>query len=301
MILHQQSIRHSLNRANDYYAFRVKGEPLPTQADSPRPSVKLPSHELEQRVALMERKLDALYDLVKSLASDQKFKNQLQSNNVVERINEIESVSIVDTHHYDIGIQRYLQAQADALYTVYSKPQTITDEDDAGKLRQICNAFTSIKSLEISELRLGRKKLPEHVLLSDKHGKRCICFLHSESFQSVNSRLMNLNHLVTQNSSISFILIRDQQLRNITSQKASIQLDRFKNARMQPGRRTHYEHLNLKRRVEFELAFKLITDIINRDFEMTMAEGLSAFIKINPDNWIVKLLARAETPARKAN
>ena len=131
-------------------------------------------------------------------------------------------------------------------------------------------------------------------LISDKNSQRCVGFLHSDSLQSINSRLGNLNQLVAQHSEMSFIMIRDQQLREINSKQASLQLARFQNARRKAGRRTHYEYLDLKRRVEFELAFKLVTDIINRDFEMTLSEGLSAFVKFNPNNWIVKLLARAE-------
>ena len=70
-ILRQPSIRNALNRANDFYAHRIKDVPLPSWAESEGSQTERVEDGVLQRVNHLERKLDSLYSLVKSLIQEQ--------------------------------------------------------------------------------------------------------------------------------------------------------------------------------------------------------------------------------------
>ena len=295
LIFKQRSIRHGLNRANDYYAHRIKGEalPLPTA----ELSLKLVSREseLEQRVNLLERQVQSLIQLVKPLSHAPEHPAQPEA--IAQTIESLGTVSLVTSERSGDAIDRYLGAQREALLLRFRQPQIIIDSDDLGKLQQICQGFRSLKSIHTNTLRLGKKKLPEHLVLKDARGKRFIGFLQSQTLQSVSFRVNNLNELVKLHPDITFILIRDLELGEIKSRVAAERLARFKNAG-HGTRQTHFQYLRLNQRVEFELVFKLVTDIINRDLEIPMVEALSRLVERCPENWVVKLVARAENLAR---
>ena len=295
-ILRQPSIRNALNRANDFYAHRIKDVPLPSWAESEGSQTERVEDGVLQRVNHLERKLDSLYSLVKSLIQEQE-PNQAEQPKVAQvltDLEEAENLTLIQGSGQVHQLQRFLEMEAEALRHRFSKSQIITDEDDVGKLSQICKAFRSIKSLDIRELRLGGRKLPVHILLQDQRNSRCIGFLQVTSATSIKARLANFNQLVLSHPKTTFILIRDQQVGAVLTPAALQELSRFQNARPAPPYKTHFQILDLEHRVEFELVFKLVMGIINRDIDIPMAEALSLLVKTHPQNWIVRLVGRAE-------
>jgi DNA polymerase III epsilon subunit-like protein len=294
IITKQPSIRNSLNRANDFYAHRIKDVPLPSWIEAGTAYTERTQDGLYQRVDCMERKIDALYDLVKILVDGQDSSSNNKAAQVLRSLEDSENLSLVSGGGFQEKLQTFLHSESEALHYRFSKQQIINDDDDIGKLRQICQAFRCIKSLEIKELRLGGRKLPVHILIQDKRSNRCIGFLQTTTPQSIKARLGNFNQLVLSHPQTTFILIRDVQIGVICTPAASEELQRFRNARPAPPYQTHFQMLDLEKRVEFELVFKLIMDIVNRDLDFPMPEALSLLVKQHPENWVVKLIARAE-------
>ena len=294
IIIKQPSIRNTLNRANDFYAHRIKDVPLPSWIEAGTTYTERSQDGLSQRVDCMERKIDALYDLVRTLVNGQEHSGNNKAAQALRNLEDSENLSLVGDGGFSERLQTFWESEAVALRHRFSKEQIINDDDDVGKLRQICLAFRCLKSLEMKDLRLGGRKLPVHILLQDQRGARCIAFLQTTASPSIKARLGNLNQLVLSHPQTTFILIRDVQMGIIHTPAASLELQRFKNARPSPPYKTHFQMLDLEKRIEFELVFKLVMDIVNRDLDIPMPEALSLVVKLYPKNWIVKLVGRAE-------
>ncbi|NJK52975.1 MAG: AAA family ATPase [Leptolyngbyaceae cyanobacterium SU_3_3] len=176
IIIRQSSIRNALNCANDFYAHRIKDVPLPSWIEAATTYPARSQDGLDQRVDRLERKLDSLYGLVKSLVEIQEGKSEDKVAQILTSLTDSENLSLVNDSGFGERLQFFLQSESEALQQRYNNPQIISDDDDIGKLRQICRAFRCIKSLDINELRLGGRRLPVHILLQDQCGSRCIGF-----------------------------------------------------------------------------------------------------------------------------
>ncbi|MCG9892903.1 MAG: 3'-5' exonuclease, partial [Thermosynechococcaceae cyanobacterium MS004] len=270
IITKQPSIRNALNRANDFYAHRIKDVPLPSWVEAEATYPERSQDVLSQRVDRMEQKLDVLYDLVKTLIQGQISSADAPAAQAIAKLENSENLPSLSNRGYQEKLRAFLESEADALRHRFRQKQIITDDSDIGKLRQICQAFRCVKSLEAGELRLGGRILPVHILLQDQRGTRCIGFLNVSSPQSIRARLGNLNQLVIRHPQTTFMLIRDVQMGSIHTPATFAELQRFQNARPSPPYKTHFQMLDLEKRVEFELVFKLVMDIVNRDLDIPM-------------------------------
>ena len=64
-------------------------------------------------------------------------------------------------------LMSYLEDERKNLEREYDKPTIIDENDDIGKLMAIASEIQSLGQISIQELRLGKKKLPEHILIQN--------------------------------------------------------------------------------------------------------------------------------------
>lgn len=196
---------------------------------------------------------------------------------------------------YEDLFRRYRQTTLETLQERWQKPQIIDDSDDAGKLRQIAIGYRQIRRLEVDSLRLGSKRVPDNVVIRIQKSQWCVAFLHATNANSVNSRLTNLNQLVMNHRQVQFFLMRDVTAPPITSKAASAAYKAFVNGCGDGVQRTHDRPLTLERRIALEFVSGLISDIVNQELDLPLAEGLALLARYEPDNWVVQLLH----PARR--
>lgn len=171
----------------------------------------------------------------------------------------------------------------------YDRPTIIDDNDDIGKLREITEAIRQAesKSFEIDVLRLGQKKLPEPIHVRDEKRQKVLGFLNADG-NSFASRIKNFNKRVVNPKNSQFILIRDIRQGKIKSEVSAAQVER-----LQHTANGEFIFLEKDNRVEFELLYKLITDIQNRDLDVDLETALQVFTE-ERRHWIVeKLLLEA--------
>ncbi len=255
VILHQPSIRGMLNCAANYFRYRVHGTPLPPPPLPPPPPP--PPPPIERRLELIE---SCLVDLQKQIAN-------------------------ITGTGTGTELTQYLQAQRRSLYQEYQNPQITTDSDDLGKLTTIAQAFQLILPLEIDYLRLGKRTLPEHLVLIGKR-KVAIGFLQVDG-GSFTSRIKNWNELVVSDRSIHYQLWRDVRLPEIRGKVGRDEIEKLNYSK-------HGAFLSMaeEERLDFELLYCLIIDIQNRDLEITLEEALQdAMINVDlKESWLVQLL-----------
>lgn len=159
-----------------------------------------------------------------------------------------------------------------------------------GKLRQIALGYQQIRPLRLDTLRLGSKRVPDNLLIEGTGPPRCIAFLHTANVTSLGARLRNLNQLVLQKREVQFILMRDEFAPDIRSRQASEALESFRNGCGEARKRTFWRPLDLERRVSLEFVHQLVSDILNRELDLPLPEGLELLARHEPQNWVVKLL-----------
>ena len=265
VILHQPSIRGMLNWAANYFRYRVHGTPLPPP---PEPPQLEPVEPIKKPV---EHRLDYLEAEVKKL--------QLQIQGLTFTGEDTDPES---------ELTQYLQTQRRSLDQEYKNPQIITDSDDLGKLTTIVQAFQSLQSLfslEIDYLQLGKRTLPEHLVLIGKR-KVAIGFLQTDG-GSFTSRIKNWNELVISDRSTHYQLWRDIRLPEIRGKVGRKEIEK-----LNYSKQGTFLSMAEEERLDFELIYRLIIDIQNRDLEITLEEALQG-VMINPDlqeSWLVQLL-----------
>ena len=99
------------------------------------------------------------------------------------------------------------------------------------------------------------------------------------------SRIQNFNELVINHREINFQLWRDARKNNITGKVGKDEIEKLNNSH-------HGRFLIMEKsdRIKFELIYKLITDVHNRDLEIELDEVLSSIILLFKDCWILKIL-----------
>jgi hypothetical protein len=297
-ILSKSSIRGVLNRAYDYYRVRVYGIPLPDE-DTTNTSLKLERsvtdvlQSLENRVLQLQQGLQNIVQeisilkgfefKVKSVESkptniisdrhQETSKAQLQSNNP-ETLNTLKHRKVIN----------YLEKEKKQLEDKYQKPQIIEDSDDIGKLRTIVEAFKSISNLEIDHLRLGKKKLPEHLLIKNKSTTICIGFLQVSS-TSFTARIKNYSSLVVEHKHTNFILLRDIRQSAITGKTGKEEI-----AKLNHADNGEFIIMGRENRINFELIYKAIVDLQNKDLELPLETALPMLSSYFQNYWLTKIL-----------
>lgn len=287
-ILEQKSIRAVLNRAADYYNYKVRQVPLP--------SIKVNIHKLDNNEKLEQQ--------LRVLLSGQ----QLLTESFISMISEIQkpgSVDMVDlikklvpevkteeqqTEEYVID---YLTKQKTHLEGQYNNLPIISDSDDIGKLKTIAEAFNHIKPIKLTLYRLGKRVLPEHIVIETDQRNYVMGFLQiPPTSSSFTSRIGNFNELVCLHSQDRFGLFRDERLTEIKGTVAKEKVSQLKNSA-----NGKFVLFTKQDRIHLELTYKLIIDIQNRDLDVGLESALKVFItKQEWYHWLFSMFGFTKPP-----
>ena len=139
--------------------------------------------------------------------------------------------------------------------------------------------------MEIDYLRLGKHTLPEHLVLTGKR-KVAIGFLQTDG-GSFTSRIKNWNELVIGDPSIHYQLWRDVRSSEIKGKVGREEIEKLNYSK-------HGAFLSMaeQKRLDFELIYRLIIDIQNRDLEITLEEALQdTMLEVDlKESWLIQLL-----------
>jgi DNA polymerase III epsilon subunit-like protein len=283
-ILSQPAIRSVLNTASSYYRHHVFEAPLPTPASHSKEVSNLftstSSFEVEIREEIRRLKEEVAL-----------LKNTLplgeatlpQADTITSDMSIITPAALVDENTF---IVEYLQQQRVLLEQDYDKPVIITDSDDLGKLITITQSFQTIRPLQTDYLRLGKKKLPEHLLVKTPSQGFVIGFLQNNGL-SFTTRLKNFNELVVSRKDLRFGLFRDQRLSPITGKVGKEEIDKLTNA-------SNGKFLVLEKaeRLDLEVMYKLIVAIQNQDVEVPLETALHTLEAYFSHHWLLKILKK---------
>lgn len=317
-ILRQPSIRRCLNRAGALYEHRVNGLPLPRESRTHAipPTISGNESSLQARMLQVEHQLEEVLQRLSQLEATPRYPQlEIPSvlsmpqgnpiNNQPEKTPSPESAPLPPTptasaeltsseiSEVEADFLRYRESSIATLRERWEKAQIVDGSDDAGKLNQICLAYEQILPVKVDSLKLGSKRVPDNVLIRVKDRSWCIAFLHVSNANSITARLNNLNQLITRHRHIHFILMRDGFATTIRSPGSLASMEAFRNGTGDGVKRTYWKELDLDRRVALEFTFQLVTDILNREVEIPLADGLDLLARHEPDNWILKLMRSA--------
>jgi Cdc6-like AAA superfamily ATPase len=262
VILNQNTIRRVLNWASHYYRHKVDGIPLPQQMKTFEEEIREEIQTLKDDIALLKQQVLG--------PQTQKLLPQK-----------------ADESNDEQQVRDYLNQQKALLEQEYHKNVIISDFDDIGKFITIAEAFKTFKPLETDCLRLGKRKLPEHLLIKTQKQSLVVGFLHL-SGPSFSSRLKNFNELVVNHKDIRFGLFRDVRETAISGKVGKEEVEKLNNA--SNGR---FLYIDKEDRLNFELVYKLIVDIQNRDFEIDLQKALTTLEYIMSDFWLIKIFKKA--------
>jgi hypothetical protein len=181
----------------------------------------------------------------------------------------------------------YIKQQEDILEQAYHKKVIISDSDDIGKIFTIIKAFKEIRHIEMDCLRMGKKKLPEHAVIKTPDQSFVIAFLQTDGFSFV-SRLKNFNELVINYKELRFGLLRDMRLPPVSGKVGKEEVEKLNNS--SNGK---FLILQDKERVHFELMYKLIVDIQNKDLEIDFESALYTLESYLKSCWLIKIFQKA--------
>ncbi|WP_339137311.1 MAG: hypothetical protein WGN25_04770 [Candidatus Electrothrix sp. GW3-4] len=264
IILSHGSIRSVLNCAAEYYRYKLEGIPLPTNTLSFEARVDRTLQELRQEIAelrqhlCLEKKPDAV------------------PLNPVSR----EVVS-------------YIEQKQGQLAAVYSRKQIISDTDDLGKLRLILDALQPLYGFRLDYLRLGRRRLPEHVVIQHqqqggKHvgsKKVAVAFLHTDAY-TFAPRIKNFNQLVVEHKDIRFALFRDIREPEIKSRVGKGEIEKLNTT--ENGR---FILMDRPQRIHFELVHQIISDIQNHDLHTEPDQVMPLLVEmIGKEFWLFRAM-----------
>ncbi|MGK7929895.1 MAG: exonuclease [Microcystaceae cyanobacterium] len=268
-ILQGNSIRSVINNAAKIFRHKSK-QSLETN-NNPLKSEQL---TLLNRLEKVEKNVSQLNELLQAIG-----KTIIQFATPSSTLTQTSFPSSVNEE-----IKQYLQENRNLLEQDYQQLQIITDADDLGKLMTIAEAFQTLYSLEIDHLRLGKRKLPQHLLIKTSQQNRVIAFLQADG-SAFTSRLKNLNELVITYKDYQFELWRDERKSPITGKVGRENLMMLDNAL-----NGKFCVMEKEQRIEFELVYKLITEIHNKDLDLTIEEALTAIVSEMNDSWFIKAL-----------
>lgn len=279
-ILSQPSIRAILNRASAYYRHYINGIPLPPQVQ-----VVPTASNLAARVQRLETELQTLKQLLIPLLPAQSLlavAPPLQPPSLSEDPAEV--------------LEPYLRDTEAQLRASYPQEAIMDSTADIGKLRTIGNALQGIHPVPMSTLKLGKRKLPDHLYFSAQ--KRVIAFIQVDP-GSMCGQLNNFNQLVIAHPELQFLLLRDARLKppskKATATKAAL-------AALNNSPNGKYALLTQDDRIHLELMHRMITDIQNRDLEIDLTQAVRYYLDhrdppLLPGSWaVIKRSRSVETP-----
>ncbi|MEZ5673354.1 MAG: hypothetical protein R3E08_13635 [Thiotrichaceae bacterium] len=308
-ILSQTSIRSILKWASHYYQYRVEGVPLPENLRTPIDQVREEVERAHRLIQQMAKRQVELQKRVENLEKSNGIVNKPSPSKPISQPQQLvasepvvplklpviseplqpESDTTEKTQLDNSGefneIIQYLAQQHEILAKNYDKPTIIDDADDIGKLISILQNFKLIRAIELDHLRLGKRALPEHVLVKAVQ-PFVVGFLQLSPSQFV-TRIKNFNELVVSHKNIRFGLFRDVRQTPITGKLSLEEIEKLHHA--SNGK---FIDMDKEERLSFELIFKLITEIENKDVDFDLQSALLALEAHFKQSWLIKLFTK---------
>jgi len=274
-ILSQSSIRAILNRASAFFRSRQNNIPLPqspsVSLESKLEQLELVLHRIAQLVSPFHSALEAsLQDIsAKKPEIVPKSSTELLPDSAAVALNSQAEVS---------ELNDYFQTQKAELTESYDRPTIISDADDIGKLATILEAFGA----DIDHLRLGRQKLPELLLITNKN--QVISFLNL-SGSSFTSYIKNFNELIINYPNYQFHLLRDAREPVITGKVGKDEI-----AKLSHAKNGKFTIMDKRDRLNFELIYKTLIDIQEKDLDVELNIALEALKSELNSYWLIESL-----------
>jgi hypothetical protein len=242
---------------------------------------------LRQEIAglktLMEEVAMALKSQTKPIAqvkSEQPLDLELELEEELDSEKQKEQASV---------IEEYLDEQKALLAYEYDNASVnVTDSDDIGKLTTILNAFETTKTVTISNPKLQGRKMRDYLHINTPTKSVIVSFLQNDG-NMFTSKLKRCNELLFRYKDIQFfVLFRDQRQPSI-DKKGGVgkeELQKFRNSKK--GSAIIMDKDN---RVSFELIYKLITDVLNKEEDFVLFDALNTLESyLSKDYWLIRLL-----------
>ncbi|MEA5580408.1 exonuclease domain-containing protein [Nodularia harveyana UHCC-0300] len=281
-ILAKKPIRSALNRAADYYNYRVHGIPLTIEKTD---IYELDNQEkIAQQLRLLQQQQQVSMEVLIQLIQAIQEPAAIDLNNLNQKLlsylpDGTETAPANPVTEYLIQHQKELEQK-------YTNSAIIADYDDIGKLKTIAEAFNHIKPIKLTQYRLGKRKLPEHIVIENSNQNYVIGFLQINGTPFTN-RIGNFNELVIIHPQTKFQLIRDERLPQITGKVGKEYINQLQNS---PNGK--FTPLNKQDRLLLDLIYDLIISIYNKDLDnIDLASALNVLIT-HPEwyHWIFSML-----------
>ncbi len=301
IILRQSSIRKVINKASDYYYYRVLNLPLPQELPFKN------NASVEERLVNLENALRQIAHICQPLLTDNYEKqlntetnNKINQNNELEKEKKEEIIFEFDTKETTITneekiklndnislkekiVLNYLEENEQLIAEQYHNPYIITDDDEYGKLVTIMDAFkTYDSSIELDHLALGKRVIPQHLLITKNKVKLAIGFLNIGSSAFTN-RIKNFNELVISYPNIKFYLLRDEKEGIVTGKKGIEEIEKLNYTN-----NGQFLIVDKEARVIFELIYKMIVAINQNDLEVSVADAIKIVLNTYANYWLIR-------------
>jgi GTPase SAR1 family protein len=277
-ILTQTTIRSCLNLAANYYRFRVENIPLP---------VEFKSFEEEMREELVTLK-SRIFNLEQQFLVQIPESKNVEQPQIIQIPIMLEKPKSVSRKNLKLDLEKALQDYLIHHQTIleqnYDKPTIIDDNDDIGKLRLILENFREISDFDLDIARLGKSVLPANIEIHAKQWVVVIGFLQVSGTYFTN-RIKHFNELVINNKDIYFRLYRDSRQPTITGKVGKEEIEKLNNSK-----KGNFIFLEKDQRIQLELFYQLISDIINKDQEFPLKETLEFLKTYYKDHFLMKIL-----------
>ncbi|WP_373478327.1 exonuclease domain-containing protein [Geminocystis sp.] len=304
VILRQSSIRKVINKASDYYHYRVLNLPLPEELPSKN------NISVEERLVSLENALRQIAHICQPLLTDNNVvllipenqinvnvESQLEEENEefnltlemedknTTKINNIKQKSSENNVLISVEntILNYLEENERLIADNYHNPYIITDDDEYGKLVRIMEAFTSYDSrIELDHLALGNRILPSNLLIIRENVKLAVGFLNIGGSAFTN-RIRNFNELVVSSPHTKFYLLRDEKEGEITATGGRNRIEQLNYTN-----NGQFLTINKEGRVIFELIYKMIVAINQNDLEVSITDAIQVVLNRYANYWLIR-------------
>jgi hypothetical protein len=264
-ILDQNSIRAMINRAADYYNYKVRQFPVSVIKDK---VYKFNDDDkLEDQFRELKQQQSKLLEGFKELLQIIQDSNLVNLSEIKQKF---ESTIITTKKTDDKYVIEYLKQKKAYLEDQYNNFSIVSDADDIGKLKTIAEALNRIQPIRLTHYRLGKRVLPEHIVVETYKKNHVLGFLQmSPNTSSFASRLNNFSEIISLYPKDSFSLFRDQRLPEIKGKIAKENIQRLQNTA-----NAKYVLFIKQDRIFLELIYQLVLDILNKDIDVDLETAL---------------------------
>ncbi|WP_414562510.1 MULTISPECIES: exonuclease domain-containing protein [unclassified Anabaena] len=282
-ILGHKPIRAVLNRAADYYNYKVHDIPLPIEKKVIHEPDK--DEKAEQQLRILQHQQQVSIEVLMHVIQAIQQPGSIDISNLYDKLSPFLPDRDKIERTLVNPVIKYLNQHKNELEQKYSNSAIITDSDDIGKLKTIADAFNKIKPVKLTQYRLGKKQLPEHIVIENGVRNYVIGFLQING-NSFTSRIGNFNELVNIYPQSKFELFRDERLPEITGKVGKEHIRQLQNSH-----NGNFILLNKQDRVFLDLFYDLIVSIYNKDLDNVDLESALNVLITLPEwyHWILSI------------